>query len=169
MKARDIVTIGALSSVLFLSQIAFAFLPNIELVSILVIAFTLVLGRKTLYIIYVFALCEGIYYGFGIWWIMYLYVWTILYFMVRLFRKQTGKLFWAALSGGYGLIFGALCSIPYFFISGIGGGLAYWVSGIPFDLIHGAGNFVVALVTLEPILWILRQMAGTDIDKKGDF
>ncbi|MFW5672629.1 MAG: hypothetical protein ACOCM8_10155, partial [Acetivibrio ethanolgignens] len=68
-----------------------------------------------------------------------------------------------------GLIFGALCSITYFFISGIGGGLAYWVSGIPFDLIHGAGNFVVALVTLEPILWILRQMAGTDIDKKGDF
>lgn len=161
MKAKDIVTIGALSAVLFLSQIAFAFLPNIELVSLLVIAYTLVLERKTLYIIYVFALCEGLYYGFGVWWLMYLYVWTVLYLMVRLFRRQSGKLFWAFLSGGYGLIFGFLCAIPYFFILGIGGGMAYWISGIPFDFIHGISNFFVALFVLEPVLWIIRLLTLT--------
>lgn len=158
MKAKDIVIIGALSAVLLVSQIAFSFLPNIELVSVLVIAFTLVLERKTLYIIYVFAFCEGLYYGFGLWWVMYLYVWTILYFLVRLFRSQTSRVFWAALAGGFGLIFGALCSIPYFFVSGIGGGLAYWIRGIPFDLLHGASNFIVTLAILPSLKWILHQM-----------
>lgn len=157
MKAKDIVTIGVLSAVLFLSQVAFAFLPNIELVSVLVIAFTLVLERKTIYIIYIFALCEGLFYGFGVWWLMYLHVWTILYFLVRLFRSQTGRLFFAVLSGIYGLIFGALCSIPYFFILGVGGGLAYWIGGIPFDLVHGVSNFIVALFVLKPVIWILQQ------------
>ncbi len=158
MKAKDMVMVGACSAVLFLSQIAFAFLPNIELVSVMVIAFSLVLEKKTLYIIYVFALCEGIYYGFGVWWIMYLYVWTILYLLARLFRKQDSRLFWAALSGGFGLMFGGLCAVPYFFISGIGGGMAYWVGGIPFDLLHGAGNFVTALVVLPPLKWVLKEL-----------
>lgn len=159
MKTKDLVIIGALAALLFLSQIAFAFLPNIELVSVMVIAFSLVLGRKTLYIIYVFALCQGVYYGFGLWWVMYLYVWTVLYFLVRIFKGQTSRLFWASLSGGFGLIFGALCAVPYFFVGGIGGGLAYWISGIPFDLLHGAGNFVVAFAVLPSLKWILYQLA----------
>jgi energy-coupling factor transport system substrate-specific component len=160
MRAKDVVVAGVCGAILFISQIAFAFLPNIELVSVMIIAFTLVIEKKTLYSIYVFALCEGLYYGFGVWWFMYLYVWTILYFLVRLFRWNHSVLLWAFLSGGYGLSFGALCSIPYFFIGGIGGGVGYWISGIPFDLLHGAGNFVVALVVLKPLCWVLRQTIG---------
>lgn len=165
MKAKDIVMVGVLSAILLLSQIAFAFLPNIELISVMIIAFTLMLERKTLYIIYVFALCEGLYYGFGTWWLMYLYVWTILYALVRVFRKQTSNFFWALLAGSFGLMFGALCSIPYFFISGIGGGIAYWISGIPFDLLHGVGNFIITLTVLEPLKWVLRQAKVGNIDK----
>ncbi|MDQ9757401.1 hypothetical protein RFZ45_00270, partial [Acinetobacter baumannii] len=71
--------------VLFVAQIALAVLPNIEIVSLLVIVYTLVFERKTIPIIYAFALLEGLVYGFGIWWIMYLYVWTILYAIVRCF------------------------------------------------------------------------------------
>lgn len=162
MKAKDIVLIGALSALLFISQTVLSFLPGVELVSVLLIAITLVLGKKTLYVIYTFAVCEGLVYGFGVWWIMYLYIWTILYFLVRIFRKQSSKLFWAVLSGGYGLVFGALCSIPYFFIGGVGGGIAYWVRGIPVDLVHGLGNFIIALIALSPIKWALQQLDTTE-------
>ena len=67
MKTKDIVLCGLLAAVMFVLQVAFGFLPNIEPVSILVIVFTLVLERKTLVIIYTFAMLEGIFYGFGIW------------------------------------------------------------------------------------------------------
>ena len=52
MKTKDIVLCGLLAAVMFVLQVAFGFLPNIEPVSILVIVFTLVLERKTLVIIY---------------------------------------------------------------------------------------------------------------------
>ena len=35
-----------------------------------------------------------------------------------------------------------MCSIPYLFIGGIHTAFAWWVSGIPFDMIHGVSNFV---------------------------
>lgn len=92
---------------------ALAFLPNIELVSLLVLIYTLVLGRKTLVIIYTFAILEGIFYGFGIWWVMYLYVWTILYAVVRMMRKNKNIILWAAVNGIFGLLFGAFCALPY--------------------------------------------------------
>ena len=69
-------------------------------------------------------------------------------------------------SGVFGLFFGMLCAIPYFFIGLAGGGMAngfrhmfaWWVAGIPFDLIHGASNFALMLVLYRPVFSILRKM-----------
>lgn len=65
MKTKDVVVCGLLASMLLVTQVALSFLPNIEVVSLLVLVYTLVLGRKTLIIIYAFALLEGIFYGFA--------------------------------------------------------------------------------------------------------
>lgn len=158
MRIKDIVIIGMMSAILFTVQVALSFLPNIELVSILIILFTLMLKQKTIYIIYVFAITEGFIYGFGIWWIYYLYVWTILYITVMIFRKKRSAYFWSIVSGLFGLSFGALCSIPYFFIGGLPTGFAYWVSGIPFDLIHGVSNFALALILFRPLYLLLDKV-----------
>ncbi len=158
MKIKDIVIIGMLSAILITVQVVLAFLPNIELVSLLIILYTLVLGRKALYIIYVFAIVEGLVYGVGLWWFNYLYVWTVLYLVVRLLRNQQSALLWAIVSGGFGLSFGALCSIPYFITGGIPSGMAYWVAGIPFDLIHGASNFGIALGVFVPFHYVMKNM-----------
>ena len=153
MKIKDIVLIGMMSAMMFAIQVAMAILPlpNAELISLFVIVFALVFGYKALFIIYIFVLLEGIFYGFHIWWINYLYVWTVLFFVARLFRRKRSSLFWAVISGAFGLSFGALCSIPYFLTGGIPSGAAYWVSGIPFDIIHGISNFIVGLVAIRPI------------------
>ena len=68
--------------------------------------------------IYVFVLMEGIFYGFGLWWINYLYVWSILAIVVLFFDQQRDPLFWSTVAGFFGLAFGALCALPYFFIGG---------------------------------------------------
>ena len=149
---------GLLAAILFVLQVVFGFLPNVEPVTILIIIFTLVLGRKTLVIIYTFALLEGIFYGFGIWWIMYLYVWTILYFIVRLMRKNESVVIWAVVGGGFGLAFGALCAIPYA-VAGEIGGISWWTAGILFDIFHGVGNFFIILILFKPVYNIVSRLA----------
>lgn len=151
MRIKDIVIIGMMSAILITVQVALAFLPNVELVSLLIILCTLILGYRTLFIIYIFATCEIFLYGLGTWTINYLYVWTILFLITMAFRKERSPYFWAIISGLFGLSFGALCSFPYYFSGGIPTMAAYWVSGIIFDLVHGAGNFVVALVLFKPL------------------
>ena len=158
MKTRDLVIVAMMAAVLFVVQVALSFVPNIELVTLLIIIYSLVIGRKTIFAIYVFALLEGLFYGFGIWWIMYLYVWTVLYFIVRALRKQQEVLVWSLVGGFFGLLFGTLCSIPYFFIGGIGAGVAWWVAGLPYDILHGVGNFVVILVLFKPIHKVVEKL-----------
>ncbi|WMJ89565.1 hypothetical protein [Anaerocolumna sp. MB42-C2] len=167
MKIKDIAIIGMFSAILVAVQYSLAFLPNIELISLLIIIFTLILHKKTLYIITVFIILEGFLFGIGLWWINYLYIWFVLYLLVTLFPKESTSLQWAIISGGYGLSFGALCSIPYFFMglaggtirSGLQSAFAYWIAGIPFDIAHGIANFVVVLLLFKPIYKIIDQLA----------
>ena len=141
-------------------------LPNIEMTSFFIILFTLRYPRLTLYAIPVFTLIEGVVYGFGLWWVMYLYAWPLLTFVTRAFSRADSAFFWAVVSGVFGLLFGALCALPYFFIGFVSGGVsqgftqmfAWWIAGIPFDLIHGVSSFVIMLVLYRPISLLLRRM-----------
>ena len=157
--ARDVAVVGVASALMIGCQVGLSFLPNIELVSLLTILYAQFFGRRTIPIIYVFALVEGIIYGFGSWWIIYLYIWTILYFIARRCRRLRSALGWAVISGLYGLFFGLLCSIPYCFILGFYGGVAYFVQGILSDLVHCAGNFVVALTLYRPLSAVMEHAA----------
>ena len=166
MTLRNIPLIGMLSAVLLTVQVGLAFLPNVELISLLIIIYTLKKKKKTIYIIITFVLLQGLLYGFGLWWVNYLYVWFVLAIITRIFKKETSPISWALISGFYGLSFGALCSIPYFFIglsngtleSGFNTAFAYWINGIPFDLVHGISNFFIALVLFKPIYKLLDYL-----------
>lgn len=149
---------GILGAILLVSQIALAPLPNIEIVSVLVVLFTLVLGKYVAYTLSVFILLEGLVYGFGLWWFSYLYIWTILAIFTFFFRKMESRLGWALLCGFYGLLFGTLTSFPTFVLSGFAVGVAYILSGIPFDLIHAAANFLLAFLLLPVLRKLLVKL-----------
>ena len=149
---------GILGAILLVSQIALAPLPNIEVVSVLVVLFTLVLGRYVGYTLSVFILLEGLVYGFGLWWFSYLYIWTILAILTFFFRKMESRLGWALLCGFYGLLFGTLTSFPTFILSGFAVGVVYILSGIPFDLIHAAANFLLAFLLLPVLRKLLEKL-----------
>ena len=55
---RDLVLMGLFSAILFGVQLAFAFLPNVELVSLLIILYTRHLKYRALPVIYVFVVLE---------------------------------------------------------------------------------------------------------------
>lgn len=142
----------------FGAKVAMAGLPNIEPVSLMVMVFAVVLGKKSLYPIFVYVLMEILLYGLGTWNIMYLYIWPVLALIAWLLRKQSHRLVWALINGGFGLLFGALCAPVDIFIGGFGYAAAKWVSGIPFDLMHCAGNFVIALLLFVPLRQLITKL-----------
>ena len=124
----------------------------------MIIITTLCFSWRALFSVALFVLLEGLIYGFGIWWISYLYAWPLLVPIVIFFRKSDSALFWAVIAGAHGLFFGAMTAIPYLFIGGREAAVSYWISGIPFDLLHCAGNFVVTLILLNPLLKLTRKL-----------
>lgn len=164
--AQDVATVGLMVAVIESLKMVMQGFPNIEMTSFFVILFTLRFPRLMRYVIPAFILIEGMIYGFGLWWIMYLYAWPLLAVLTHAFSHADSPLFFAMLSGLFGLCFGMLCAIPHFFIGFVGGGVgsgfrqmfAWWVAGIPFDLLHGVSNFAFMLALYRPISNLLRRM-----------
>lgn len=166
LNAKDLSRLGLMVAILEVSKLALASLPNIELVSFWIILFTLRMGYRTLYAVYGFVLLEGVLYGVHFWWIAYLYVWTLLVLLTQWFRSQQSVFFWSVLSALFGLCFGALCALPYCvtgilnggLLNGLLAGFSWWIAGIPYDLLHYAGNFIVMLVLYRPMRKVMEKM-----------
>lgn len=149
---------GMLGALTFGAKFVMSMLPNIEPVSLLVTVFAVVMGAKALYPIYLYVMLEILVYGIADWNVMYLYIWAILWLVAWLSRKMQHPLGWAILSATFGLLFGALCSPVYAFMGGWEYAAAKWVSGLSFDLMHCAGNFVISLVLFIPLRNLLTKL-----------
>lgn len=170
-KTKDICLIGIMVAVIEVCKATMTFLPNIELTTFWLIMFTLFFGKKVVFVVPVFILIEGCLYGFGSWWIMYLYTWPLLVLVTWIYRKQESLWFWSVLSAVFGLLFGLFCSIPYYVLGAIDGGLrgglhagfTWWVAGIPWDLVHGISNFVLMMVLYKPVCVIMKKVSICDM------
>ena len=151
LSVREITLFGMLAAMTFGAKWVMAGLPNIEPVSLMVMVFGAVFGWKALFPVAVYVTAEILFYGLGIWNINYLYIWAILAIAAVCLRRMNNPLGWAVLSGSFGLMFGAFCAPVDIFIGGGSYALAKWISGIPFDLMHCAGNFFLALFLFVPI------------------
>lgn len=161
MGARDIVLYGLLGAVLLVAKLALAFLPNIEPVSLLVMVYASVLGWRALCPVYVYVALEYMIWGFGLWSACYLYVWALLALLAILLRRMESPIGWAVLGGAFGLCFGALCALTYWVAGGWQFALSWWFQGIPFDLLHCGGNFVLALVLFQPLKRVLTRLTAS--------
>lgn len=157
-KLLDLCLMALMAVVLLVGKEALAFLPNIEPVTLFIILFTLVFGRRVIGALAVFLLLQGVLYGFGLWWFMYLYIWPLLSLLTWLFRWMRRPWQWALLAGLFGLSFGTLCSLVYL-PQGIPWMISWIVSGFPFDLTHGAGNFVLTLLLYAPLRRALEALS----------
>ena len=97
ISTTDIAQIGSLIALIEASKLLLLAFPNIELTTFWLILFTLYLGPKILIAIPAFILIEGLLYGFGLWWIMYLYVWPLLVILVLIFKKYASIWFYVIL------------------------------------------------------------------------
>ncbi len=160
LSVREIVLFAVLGALTFAAKYVMSFLPNIEPVSLMVMLFAVVFGWKWVYPVYLYVVLEILFYGLGLWNINYFYIWAVLGVSACVLKDMRHPLAWAMLSGAFGLLFGALCGIVDVFIGGVGYAVTKWVSGIPFDIMHCAGNFVIALLLFRPLRNLLEQQYG---------
>lgn len=140
------------------AKVAMAALPNIEPVSLMVMLFAVVLGWKGLYPMYLYVLLEILLGGINLWNINYLYIWLVLFLGAYAMRKLKSPLWFALLSGVFGLAFGLLCTPVYMAIGGFSYGIRWWMAGFAFDISHGIGNFVIALLLFGPLRKLLTRL-----------
>lgn len=162
IKTKEICLYGFLGLILFVLKFTMSSLPNVEPVSLLVIIYTIVFGVKVLYPITVYVLLEFLVYGFGFWSIAYLYIWLILAILVMIIFKVTNNnmhpILWSSISAIFGLLFGALYMPLYILSGGFTFAITWWISGIPFDVIHCVANFILCMILFKPIIKILLKL-----------
>jgi len=159
MSVQKLTRIALLSAILYVSKLVLDFLPNVELVSLLVVLYTLVFGKETLMIVTVFNLFQMIQWGIGTWTVSYFYVWPFLCLITLLLKKLIKEEFviWSIVSGVFGLIFGSLFAVLYLFIDPAYA-LSYWLAGLPWDVWHAVWNFVLMIVLGKPLYIVLNKM-----------
>ena len=149
---------SVLGALTFGAKYVMAVLPNIEPVSLFVMVFGVCFGRRALYPIFLYVAMEILFYGLGTWNVMYIYIWPLLGILACGFREMENPLGWAILSGVFGLLFGALCIPVDMVIGGFGFAVSKWISGIPFDIAHCIGNFVIALIGFMPLRRLTERL-----------
>lgn len=143
---------------MFGAKMALAALPNIEPVTLLILVYTAVFGKKALYPVFVYVMLEILVWGLGLWNLNYLYVWPILCLLALIMRKMESAWGWAILAGAFGLGFGLLCTPVYCISGGWAFGLSWWIAGIPYDVVHCVGNFASVLILRKPLVRVLSGL-----------
>ena len=161
-KLVDIIVITMLGVIMLLSKLLMEALPNFHLLGTLIVSYTVVYRKDALKPIYIFVLLSGLVYGFGIWWIPYLYIWTILWGAVMLLPKNMKPKIavpvYMAVSGLHGLLYGTLYAPAQALLFGYDfkTTIAWIAAGLPWDAVHCVGNVVLGILIL-PIATALRK------------
>ena len=161
LKIKEIVLFGMLGGLIFALKLAMEPFPNIHLVGVLIVAITVVYRAKALYPLYLFIFIFGLYYGFSVWWLPYLYIWTVLWGAVMLLPKnmppKIAPVVYIAVCGLHGFLYGVLYAPAQALLMGFNfeQTLAWIAAGFPFDITHGISNILCG-VLIMPIIKVLR-------------
>ena len=163
LSLKRIARIGMMTAIIYACKVALESIPNVELVSFLTIMYAITFGIDAIFAVTVFNLLELVQRGPGTWWISYLYVWPLLAVITIVFKKKLGNepLYWAILSGVFGLFFGSLFAVLYIPID-VKYAATYFISGLPYDVLHCISNFIIMLILFKPINKLLNRVANME-------
>ncbi len=152
-----------LGAIMLASKAMLDALPNIHLLGMLTMAYTITYRRKALIPIYVYIMLNGLVAGFSLWWYPYLYLWAILWGVTMLLPKDIPEkrayIVYPVVCALHGLLFGTMYAPAQaiMFHLDFKGMIAWIIAGIPFDLIHCGGNFAAGFLVV-PTVKLLRKL-----------
>ncbi len=150
----DMVIFALLGVIMFVSKYLTEALPSIHCIGMLTVTYTVIYRKKALIPIYVFVLLMGLFNGFAMWWLPYLYIWTILWAIIMILpKKMSVKIavpVYAVVCALHGLCYGILYAPAQAIMFGLDfKGMLTWIStGFYFDIIHCISNFALGFLII---------------------
>lgn len=165
---KELVIYAMLGTLMFVSKILMEVLPNIHLLGMLTMTYTLVYRKRALIPIYLYVLLNGLYAGFNMWWYPYLYIWTILWGVTMLLPRNMSKkakcIVYPIVCCLHGLLFGTLYAPAQAIMMGLDfkATIAWIIAGLPWDAVHGAGNLIVGTL-IYPMSVLLGKLGRNEL------
>ena len=162
-RLRDLIVFAIFGAMMFALKIAMAALPNIHPLGMFIMLLTVVYRWRALIPIYLYVMLDGLYGGFGIWWIPYLYIWAILWAITMLLPRKmhpaVAAVVYPVVCGLFGLAFGALYAPAQalLFRFTFKQTVAWIISGLSFDVMHAVGNAAMGCLVL-PLSKVLLKL-----------
>lgn len=159
----EMVVFAMLGSLMFCSKIIMEAIPNIHLLGMFIMVSTVVFRWKALIPLYIYVFLNGLYAGFPMWWVPYLYVWTVLWALTMLLPRRMPRvvkaIVYPIVCCLHGALFGVLYAPGQALLFGLdfNGMIAWTVAGIPFDVLHSVGDLVAGLLVL-PMSELLQKL-----------
>lgn len=163
LSIREMVIFSMLGAIMFISKQLMEFLPNVHMVGMLIMVYTLVYRKKALIPIYVFVLLEGVFGGFSMWWIPYLYIWTVLWLATMLLPKnmpdKVAVPVYMVVCALHGLAYGTLYAPFQALWMGFNlkSTIAWIAAGLPWDITHALGNLAFGTM-IVPLTALLKKI-----------
>lgn len=158
---REIAVFGMLGGIMYASKLIMELIPNVHLLGVFTIAYTVVYRKKALYPIYTYVILNGIFSGFAAWWVPYLYLWTLLWGAVMLLPRSIPKkaqpVVYMTICAVHGFLFGTLYAPAQAILFGLSfkGMIAWIIAGLPWDFAHGISNFFCGIL-IVPVITVLK-------------
>lgn len=147
---------------MYASKVIMEILPNVHLLGVFVVAITVAYRKKALYPIYIYVFLNGLFSGFSLWWIPYLYIWTLLWGAVMLLPKniptKARPIIYMSVCALHGFLFGTLYAPAQAIMFGLDfkTTVAWIAAGLPWDFVHGVSNFFCGIL-ICPIISVLKN------------
>ena len=160
LSTKELTVFAMLGALMYASKVIMEVAPNVHLLSVFTVAFTVVYRKKALYPIYTYVLLNGIFCGFATWWIPYLYIWTVLWGVIMLLphnmKKTVRPIVYMVCCSLHGFLFGTLYAPAQALLYGLNfkAMIAWIIAGLPWDMVHGISNFFCGFLIM-PIVKVL--------------
>ena len=164
VNVREMCIFAMLGAIMFASKVIMEALPNIHLLGMLTVTYTVVYRKKALIPIYVYVMLNGLFAGFNLWWLPYTYIWTILWGIAMLLPRKMPKgvayIVYSLICALHGFAYGTLYAPAQALMFGLNfeQTVAWIVAGIPFDLIHGFSNLGLGFLVV-PLAELLDRLS----------
>ena len=163
LTVRETAVFAMLGAMMYAFKLIMEVVPNVHLLGMFTVAFTVVYRKKALYPIYVFVLLTGLTNGFATWWLPYLYLWAVLWGMTMLLPQNVPEKWKPVLYMGvcalHGYLYGTLYAPAQALLFGLDfrGMIAWIVAGLPWDAVHGTSNLLCG-VLIYPLVKALQRI-----------
>lgn len=161
---RDLALLAMFAALIFVSKNVMEFLPNVHPVTMFVMVLTFSYRWRALIPIYIFVFMIGVQHGFPLWWIPYLYIWTVYWAVTMLIPYQkipmkARLILLPVLCGFFGLAYGTLYAPAQalMFHLNFKQTLAWIAAGLPWDAVHFFGNLSIGTLVV-PLTELVLKM-----------